>query len=143
MTSPMTSLMRHLLRSIFVTALAALLIAGANSPSGAARRRTAPTRAFDGLWSVMIMTRYGDCDRAYRYALRIVGGRAVNSAEGQDYRVDGAVGRSGAIRVIVARGGDWADGSGRLSGNRGSGRWRTSSGQCGGVWSAERRSEGQ
>ena len=143
MNNPMTSSMRHLLRPILVTTLAALLIAGANSPSDAARRRAAPTRAFDGLWSVMIMTQYGDCDRAYRYALRIVGGRAVNSAEGQDYRVDGVVGRSGAIRVIVARGGDWADGTGRLSGNRGGGRWHTSTGQCGGAWSAERRSEGQ
>ena len=139
----MTSPFRHLLRPIFVITVAALLIAGADSASYAARRTAVPTRVFDGLWSVTIMTRYGDCDRAYRYALRIVGGRAVNSAEGQDYRVDGAVGRSGTIRVIVARGGDWADGSGRLSGSRGRGRWHTSTGQCGGVWSAERRSEGQ
>ncbi len=139
----MRSPMRYLLRPIFVTALAALLIAGANGPAGAARRKATPTRAFDGLWSVMIMTRYGNCDPAYRYALRIANGRAVNSAEGQDYRVDGVVGHSGAIRVIVARGGDWADGSGRLSGNRGNGRWHTSTGQCGGIWSAERRNERQ
>ena len=60
-----------------------------------------------------VITRYGDCDPAYRYAVRIQGGRVINSGGGQDYQVYGAVGSSGAIRVIVVRGGQWADGSGR------------------------------
>ncbi len=32
---------------------------------------------FDGLWSVSIITDAGDCDRAYRYALRIQNGRIL------------------------------------------------------------------
>ncbi len=36
-----------------------------------------PTRAlpaFDGLWSVLIVTEKGDCDRGYRYPIRIARG---------------------------------------------------------------------
>ncbi len=36
-----------------------------------------------------------------------------------NYRLYGAVNRSGAIRVIVVRGGQWADGRGRLTDGRG------------------------
>lgn len=99
------------------------------------------TSAYDGLWSVLIINRYGNCEPAYRYAVRIAGGRVVDTGEGQDYQVYGAVGRSGAIRVIVVRGGQRADGYGRLLRNYGRGRWRTSTGQCGGVWTAVRRGQ--
>ncbi len=131
--------MKNFSHPIFVVALAAFLVASGSIPSNAARRIARLTRTYDGLWSVMIVTRYGDCEPAYRYAVRIVGGRVANTDEDQDYQVYGAVGRSGAIRVIVVRGGQWADGYGRLSHNYGRGRWRTSTGQCAGVWTAVRR----
>src|SRR6185295_7588115 len=37
----------------------------------------APAKAqrFDGNWSVLIITQSGDCDRAYRYGVRIQGGQ--------------------------------------------------------------------
>ena len=131
--------MKNCLRQIFVLSLGAMLLAVVTLPSQAAQRPAPLTRTYDGLWSVLIITRYGDCDPAYRYAVRIQGGRVINSGEGQDYQVYGAVGRSGAIRVIVVRGGQWADGSGRLSHDSGRGRWRTSTGQCAGDWTAARR----
>ena len=43
------------------------------------------------------------------------------------------------IRVIVVRGGQWADGRGRLTGGGGAGNWTTSAGQCAGQWTAVRR----
>lgn len=134
--------MKDFLRPIFAVTFAALLVASASIPSYAAARtapRVARTAYYDGLWSVQIVTLYGDCDRAYRYPLRIVGGRVVQAESDPSYELYGAVGRSGAIRVIVARGGQWADGHGRLSRDYGRGQWRTSTGQCSGEWTAVRR----
>ena len=66
--------MKNFLRQIFVVSLGAMLVAVATLPSGAAQRPAPLTRTYDGLWSVLIITRYGDCDPAYRYAVRIQGG---------------------------------------------------------------------
>jgi hypothetical protein len=46
---------------------------------------------------------------------------------------------NGTVRVTVAEAGRSATGSGRLAGNTGSGTWRTSTGECAGQWTAERR----
>ncbi len=131
--------MRNALRATLAVTFAVLLAATSVASAAA---RAAPRRAntaFDGLWSVSIYTLRGDCDRAYRYPLRIVGGRVVQADADPSYQLYGAVGHSGAIRVIVSRGGQWADGSGRLSGGRGAGTWHTSTGQCTGQWVAQRR----
>ena len=69
-----SELMKNVSRSIFMVTIAALLVASASIPSEAAHR-AARTRAFDGVWSVVIYTLYGDCDRALRYSLRIYDGR--------------------------------------------------------------------
>ena len=126
--------MKNALRSIFVVTVAALLLASASLPSNAARR----PNAFDGEWSVVIYTLRGDCDRALRYSLRIVGGRVQSD---QSYQAAGAVAASGAIRVVVAESGRSASGSGRLAGNNGRGWWRTETGSCSGQWTAVRRAE--
>ena len=128
--------MKNFFRSIFVATIAALLVASANIPSDAASR-AAPTRAYDGVWSVVIYTLYGDCDRSLRYSLRIADGQVL--ADEQSYQVAGLVARNGAIRVVVAESGRSASGTGKLSGNNGRGEWRTSTGQCGGQWTAVRR----
>ena len=128
--------MKNFLRSIFVVTIAGLLVASASIPSEAARR-AARARSFDGTWSVVISTVYGDCPRALRYSLLIYGGRVYS--EDQSFQAYGATAPSGAISVTVAQGGQSASGAGRLSGNAGRGRWRTASGQCSGQWTAERR----
>ena len=128
--------MRNVLRWIFVMTIAALLVASASIPSEAAHR-AARARSFDGTWSVVISTLYGDCDRALRYSLRIADGQVL--ADEQSYQVAGLVAPNGVIRVVVAEGGRSASGAGRLSGNAGRGWWRTASGQCSGQWTAERR----
>ena len=132
--------MRRILGTSLAIAVAALIAAASIMPSDAApRRRAALTSAYDGIWSVSIVTMRGDCDRGYRYPLRILGGRVGKADSDPAYAVAGAVGRGGVIGVTVAGGGKSATGYGRLSRNLGRGVWRTSDDRCSGQWTAERR----
>jgi hypothetical protein len=93
--------------------------------------------SFDGLWSVVVITDKGACDRAYRYPIRISNGTLVNA--GNDaFVITGKVGANGAVTVTVSHGDKSATGSGRLSRDAGAGSWR--GGDCAGTWEAERRS---
>jgi hypothetical protein len=92
--------------------------------------------SYDGLWSVVIVTEKGTCDRAYRYPIRISNGSLVNA--GNDaFVITGKVGGNGAVTVTVSHGDKSATGSGRLSRDAGAGSWR--GGDCAGTWEAERR----
>jgi hypothetical protein len=91
---------------------------------------------FDGLWSVVIVTEKGACDRAYRYPIRISKGSLVNAGD-SPINITGKVGGNGAITVTVSHGNKSAIGSGRLAGAAGGGSW--TGGDCAGVWEAERR----
>jgi len=134
--------MKLFTHAVLAATMAILLMAGSILPSDAApRARYAPSRIFDGLWSVSIVTYYGDCDRGYRYPLRIWYGRVIKADNDPNYNVAGAVARNGAISVTVSGGGKTASGGGRLRGNVGAGVWHTSNGECSGRWSAERRAE--
>jgi hypothetical protein len=115
---------------LLVAALAASLSATAQAPAA---------MPFDGVWSVLIVTDAGSCDRGYRYALRIVDGRVTY--DDPSFNVSGRVDARGNVRVTVSAGGQQASGSGRLSGDSGDGRWsgRSSTSQCSGHWEAERR----
>ena len=102
-----------------------------------------PARAqasYDGLWSVLIVTDKGTCDRGYRYAVRINRGKVAHAdPAGSSFRINGNVSGGGAIRVSVARGNQSANGTGRISRAGGSGQWRSAKGECSGTWQAERR----
>ena len=95
--------------------------------------------SYDGLWSVLIVTQKGTCDRAYRYPVKIEHG-AVGYAGSASFIVSGKVGDNGAVTVTVARGSQSASGTGRMSATDGAGIWTAGSGECSGTWSAERRS---
>jgi hypothetical protein len=92
---------------------------------------------YDGLWSVSIVTKKGDCTASYRYPMRIANGLLANGGD-LVLTVSGKVAPSGAIIVKVSSGTTSAVGSGRLAANVGSGSWRGAS--CSGSWTAERRS---
>jgi hypothetical protein len=94
---------------------------------------------FDGTWSVLIVTDSGTCDRAYRYALRIADGRVFY--DDPSFSVSGHVDARGNVSVGVSAGGQTANGTGRLSGDYGDGRWsgRSSGEACSGHWEAQRR----
>lgn len=91
---------------------------------------------YDGLWSVSIVTEKGDCDRGYRYPIRITDGRLQNSGS-IGFTITGSVAPNGLIDVTVSHGNSTANGAGRLAGDTGSGLW--SGGSCSGMWTAERR----
>jgi hypothetical protein len=106
----------------------------------------APTSAsartpYDGKWSVLILTKNGPCDAAYRYGLSVRDGQVFYEGSAS-VNVSGRVGRNGAVSVRVSAGSQGANGSGRLGKSTGSGNWKGvgSMGTCAGVWSAERRS---
>jgi hypothetical protein len=113
-----------------------LAVAGVLLAAPSAQART----PYDGTWSVLIVTQKGDCDRAYRYPVKIVNG-VVSYAGEASFNVAGRVGGGGNVRVSVSRGQARADGSGRLAGASGSGSWsgRSSGASCSGTWTAERR----
>ena len=106
----------------------------------AVERAPARVNAFDGDWSVVILTNSGSCDPSYRYGVRIYNGNVVNDY-GQSVDVQGHVWPNGAVRVALAAGGQSASGSGRLSTTSGTGTWsgQGSAGYCAGVWQAMRR----
>ena len=93
---------------------------------GQKRQSGQATGAFDGFWSVLIITEKGTCDRGYRYAVRIKGGRVGHAdPAGSSFKISGSVAGGGAARVSVARGNQSASGTGRMSRNSGSGRWQS------------------
>jgi hypothetical protein len=116
----------------FFTAMAAAAMLVAAIPFTA---RAA--NSYDGNWSVTIITQTGNCPSSLRYAVRVAKGRVYG--DDQSYDVNGSVASNGATRVTVSEKGQSASGTGRLSGNAGAGRWRTSTGQCSGQWTAARR----
>jgi hypothetical protein len=114
---------------------ACVLGAAALMPAQAAARMN-----FDGNWSVLIVTKSGPCDQAYRYGLSIRDGRVVYEGSAP-VNVAGSVANNGVVKVRVWAGSQSANGAGRLAGDAGEGAWRgsSSSGSCSGTWTAERR----
>src|SRR5712691_11904359 len=100
-------------------AVAALALAAALPASKPAEA----VPSYDGLWSVVIVTEQGLCDRAYRAPIRISKGNLANAGSGQ-FTITGKVAKNGAVTVMVSQGDKSATGTGRLSGNTGTGTWQ-------------------
>jgi hypothetical protein len=94
--------------------------------------------SYDGLWSVVIITRAGICDPSYRYPIRISKGNVINAGKSAVH-ISGRVGKNGAVVVNVSSGDKTAIGTGRLAATSGGGSWSGGNGVCSGVWQAERR----
>ena len=120
-------------RPVFLLAAAAVGLL----PSVAALARSA---GYDGRWSVLVITRSGTCDAAYRYGVTVENG-AVRYAGESGVDLQGSVDERGRVRVTIGRGDQSAEGTGRLTAGGGSGTWsgRSPSSRCSGVWEAERR----
>ena len=119
----------HLLR----TSVLALICVASLADTAVARA------AFDGSWSVVIQTRSGACDAAFRSGVQIRNGIIFSEAGG--FNMNGHVSQKGMVRVSVSAASQSASGSGRLSHNSGGGVWRGQGnrGRCSGTWAAERR----
>jgi hypothetical protein len=118
----------------------AILAAVAFLALGMSGRAPALAASFDGDWSVVIITEAGDCDRAYRYPVRVVNGAIKYEGEA-GITISGRVGPDGKLNASVQRGEQRADGSGRLSQTSGTGKWsgKSRTSQCSGRWEAEKR----
>jgi hypothetical protein len=116
-----------------VWTLVTVAVAGAIATDPAQSRS-----AFDGGWSVQIVTQRGACDPSSGFGVEIRDG-VIYGAGGMPVR--GRVAANGAVTVSVASGERSANGSGRLSGNSGGGTWHGvgSQGACSGRWSASRQ----
>jgi hypothetical protein len=112
----------------------ALVAASAALTATTASKAASPR--YDGTWSVLIVTEKGDCDRGYRYPIRISNGTLINGGS-NPFTISGKVQPSGSIVVTVSSGQKSATGTGRLAGNTGGGSWK--GGACSGSWTAERR----
>jgi hypothetical protein len=77
---------------------------------------------YDGVWSVSIVTKKGDCIASYRYPMLIENGVLANGGA-IALNVSGRVASSGAVKVTVSSGDKSATGYGRLAGNTGGGSW--------------------
>src|ERR1044072_9424599 len=103
-----------------------ILAAAVLTPAPAAARTV-----YDGNWSVVIVTHYVPCDRAYRYGLAIQDGLVFYQGSAP-VNVAGRVGRNGMVNVRVWAGSQGASGYGRLGRVTGGGEGR-GSGSVGGV----------
>jgi hypothetical protein len=120
---------------LFAATLAALSLVAAVAFASAAKANA----SFDGAWQVTIVTQSGDCDPAYRYPVKVEGGRVLYNGD-NSFEVSGTVGESGAVSVTIGRGDQHASGTGKLTASSGSGEWtgKSSSTACSGRWEATR-----
>jgi len=125
--------MRRVLNTVVLTALW-LGLAGTGIPDSAF------AAAFDGNWSVLIITEKGDCDTAYRYAVGVTNGQ-IRYLGDAAVNMSGTVTPAGAVKVSIRLGDKGANGTGRLSASTGTGRWKGagSGTTCSGRWEAEKR----
>ena len=122
---------------VFTRGVIAAALAGAAALPTLAGAQAQP--GYDGLWSVVIVTKMGQCDAAYRYPIRITNGSLVNAGSAP-INISGKVGKNGAVIVNVSAGDKSAVGKGRLAATSGAGSWSgNANGACSGVWEAERR----
>src|SRR5258708_20112105 len=98
-----------LARSSLSFAAGCVLGIAALTPAQAAARTN-----FDGSWSVLIMTRSGPCDQAYRYGLFIRDGRVFYDGSAA-VNVAGQVSPSGVVNVRVWAGSQSSSGPARLA----------------------------
>ena len=114
---------------------AAAGVAAAIALAGAAHAAT----SHDGNWKVTIITESGNCDPAYSYPVKVVGGKVSYNGDGS-FEISGNVADAGSVNVSIARGDQKANASGKISGNAGAGQWsgKSASTTCAGRWEASK-----
>ena len=99
-------------------AAAAVLAAGA-----------AEAANFDGSWSVLLSTSKGNCDKVYRFPVRVEGGR-INYAGQTGATAQGGVTPNGKVTATFMYGQDTLSANGMVRGETGQGNWRSPSRSC-------------
>jgi hypothetical protein len=125
------------LKWIFAVAVLAAMVGTPGSADARRARMVGGPGAYDGTWNVTFTPRAGNCSSTNTVPFQ-VSGRHVSSAGGG--KVTGGVSPGGNVSVTITVGASWANGSGRLAGNSGAGRWSgvITGDRCSGVWQAIR-----
>jgi hypothetical protein len=123
--------MQRMMNSVIFSAFLASAAWMSSSPAALAA-------VHDGIWRVLIITEKGECDRGYRYEVKVANGRISYAGDG-GIDMAGTVTPDGALKVSIKAGEKGASGTGRLSSRTGAGVWRGigTSGSCAGRWEAE------
>jgi hypothetical protein len=127
------------MRYSVTTMLFTALLAGAAS---VLPERPAFAEAFDGNWSVVVVTERGTCDRAYRYSVHVENGQIRYNGDAKGINLAGEVSPSGHVSVSIRLRDRSAEGTGRINETVGAGNWRGNGANnttCSGTWEAERR----
>ncbi len=121
------------LPAIFALAVLAL----AAEPCAAAATPAKSIRAYDGTWNVIFATQAGNCSSTNSAPFTVSSGRLSSAGGG---KVTGGINPAGVVSVRISVGLSVANGSGRLVGNSGAGRWSgiISGDRCSGTWQATR-----
>jgi hypothetical protein len=122
---------------IFAAAVLAAMVGTPSIADARGARIVGAPGAYDGTWNVTFAPRAGNCSSSNTVPF-LVYGHSVSSAGGG--KVTGGIGPGGAVSVRITVGASWANGSGRLAGNSGAGRWSgmITGDRCSGVWQAIR-----
>jgi hypothetical protein len=125
------------LKWIFAVAVLAATVGAPDAADARRARIVGGPGAYDGTWNVTFAPRAGNCSSTNTVPFN-VSGRSVSSAGGG--KVTGGVSPGGAVSVTITVGASWANGSGRLAGNSGAGRWSgiITGDRCSGIWQATR-----
>jgi hypothetical protein len=127
--------MRHAVTAMLFGALL-LAIASLGEPSPAL------ADAFDGNWSVVVVTDRGVCDRAYRYSVHVENGQGRYNGDAKGVNLADTVAPNGLVNVSIRLRDRGAEGNGRISATVGAGHWHgngPNNTTCAGTWEAERR----
>lgn len=96
--------------------------------------------AYDGTWTVELVTESGFCDGSHSYSVAVRAGQVrLLSASDETTRMSGRVGPDGTVGLNVSQGSASGSVLGRLQARSGSGTWKVSA-LCSGRWAASRRS---
>lgn len=117
---------------------AAVLMGAASINAAHAQEELAAAQNPDGIYTVYITTRQGDCDKAYHWMISVSGGR-VSSAGDTPMEATGRISGRGTVDLAFQRFGQVATVTGRLAKGYGSGTWSSSTMQCAGSWRALRQ----
>ena len=88
----------------------------------------------DGVWSVSMVTKSGDCDRSLASRIQLREGRVDQNL--LFARIVGGVNSNGSVALHVLRGADSMTAKGRIVGARASGSWSAPGKNCSGSWTA-------
>lgn len=90
----------------------------------------------DGVWTVSLVTKAGDCSRSLSSRIEVREGRVSKNL--LLARISGAINTSGFVSLRVSGTSEAMNAQGKVEGEQASGSWTSASRNCSGTWTATR-----